>query len=825
MIKTATIFLSLCSLDLAPKAFAFAFGPSNPTARCVSPVSFSCISMTSMDDSNSNIDNDENDDSDDANNESVAQPMSRMTDYATQFLDRTSSQEDADDGTSDDQIDAAARIEELTMENISDATHLIAIPMESNYELLIELESVQRAILHHCPILLDACIYATTTRLPLLYIQAPGASQNEDPQKSTSVTIALAKTVQRLVKKHIFGAGSRDSSEENSDDEEELYNTEGYRPLAMTFQSLEIDGDNNNILNTVGTFSEGDDAGDKDYNEKRFENLIQDLQSAIASQGWKMAFPPDPNRTDNENKINVKSFRPRVAFMELPAGFDENISKFKRDDTEIKEEDMKFLRAEEGGNGISPIFWSNWWDDVFARNVRLQDIGIYPRSSGPDDKENAGLKTNSQFFIPFESIALPNGNTAMLKTEKKFSKYHEDRLREEEEKFRKENFENQEVTASELEPESESPQESQSPLSSTSSKSSEPDILMSKTRKRLESIYLNSENGNSDTLIEDVDESYIDEIKNSFQDDEDIIDVFDTTDKVRSQEDDYIEDWMRDRIMKAQSKSPTDDEEDVSDTTEDHKKETDPISPEKYDSYAEDWMMEKVKKTVSSMGSLKNRNVEYVEPEFSIEDNPVFKSYKKGTLTADQPKVSPPPPKKLGPYPGNDHFIGIWKVMTNPMGDGVGNNIEEGSENLLLRVDGTTAAGPTLNPETNQKAAGGTWKMIEQENGDVLLRIRLVVPPEKNRIVVMEGLVERGSELAINMPSRNFGIPQLEEMEKEASKNKKDILTCSGEAHIEDAVTKKNIVRAEHFSLMKVQGVLDPSEYTITVPKTIRRLD
>jgi hypothetical protein len=89
----------------------------------------------------------------------------------------------------------------------------------------------------------------------------------------------------------------------------------------------------------------------------------------------------------------------------------------------------------------------------------------------------------------------------------------------------------------------------------------------------------------------------------------------------------------------------------------------------------------------------------------------------------------------------------------------------------------------------------------------------------------MEGLVERGSELAINMPSRNFGIPQLEEMEKEASKNKKNILTCSGEAHIEDAVTKKNIVRAEHFSLMKVQGVLDPSEYTITVPKTIRRLD
>jgi len=785
------------------------------------------------DDDDDDDDDDDEDEDEDISDENATplpgKPKSRMTDYATQFLDRTSSEED--DSTPNDQFENAARIKAATLDNISDATHLIAIPMESSYELLIELESVQRAILHHCPILLDACISGATTRLPLLYIQVPGASQNENSQISASVTCALARTVQRLVKKHIFGAGSTrsiDGVQNTKSSDEGMYNAEGYRPLSMTFHSLEIDGKNNNILNTVGTFSEGDHLDEKDYNENRFENLMQDLQSVIASQGWKMAFPPDPKRSDSE-KNGIKSFRPRISFMELPASFDENISRFKKDDTEIMEEDMKFLTAEEGGNGISPIFWCNWWDDVFARNVRLQEIGIYPRSPGLVGTENEGLTTNSQFYIPFETIPLPNGNVALLKSEKKFSEYYDKRLKEEEEKFRKENFENKKKEKSK------SQQASQNPLSSMSSNSSEPDILMSKTRKRLEGIYLNSGNDNSVNIGGDVNT-----FDSTQQEDEDLIDFVDMNDKVRSQEDDYIEDWMLERIMRSQEESPTDDEDKISDTTQDRDEQidsienmeisTDPISSDKDDGYVDDWMKEKVKKAVSSMESVKNKNVIKDEPKFSIEDNPVFKAYKEGTLAANQPAVNEPnlnlPTKQLGPYPSNDHFIGIWKVITSPMGYEGSNNRKEGSENIILRVDGTTAAGPTLNPKTNQKAAGGTWKTIVQENGDVVLRIRLVVPPEKSRIVVMEGLVERGSPLGIKTASRNFGIAQLEEKEKEANKMKEDILTCSGEAYIEDAITKKNKVGANFFSLTKVlASARDPSEYTITIPKTIRRLD
>jgi len=61
--------------------------------------------------------------------------------------------------------------------------------------------------------------------------------------------------------------------------------------------------------------------------------------------------------------------------------------------------------------------------------------------------------------------------------------------------------------------------------------------------------------------------------------------------------------------MKTQEELPTDDEENLADTTKDRDKEisTDPISSDKDDYYVDDWMKEKVKKAVSSMESVKNK--------------------------------------------------------------------------------------------------------------------------------------------------------------------------------------------------------------------------
>ena len=38
-------------------------------------------------------------------------------------------------------------------------------------------------------------------------------------------------------------------------------------------------------------------------------------------------------------------------------------------------------------------------------------------------------------------------------------------------------------------------------------------------------------------------------------------------------------------------------------------------------------------------------------------------------------------------------------------------------------------------------------------------------------------------------------------------------------------MTKNNRIRAENFYLEKVQGGKDPDDYTIIIPKTLRRLD
>ena len=198
------------------------------------------------------------------------------------------------------------------------------------------------------------------------------------------------------------------------------------------------------------------------------------------------------------------------------------------------------------------------------------------------------------------------------------------------------------------------------------------------------------------------------------------------------------------------------------------------------DDFIDDWMKQRIKKAVDSMGSVQSRKpVKKEKPP--IEDNPVFKAYKEGTLV---PKDQRPKSRKkeLGPYPGRDHFVGIWKVLTSPTGFPTEEETDVSSENLILRVDGRTAGGPILDQETRQKAAGGTWKMIVEDNGDVRLRIRLVVPPKKERILVMEGLVDRFSGSSdIPMAAKAFGIPHLEAMAKEANKGMQDLMQCGGE--------------------------------------------
>ena len=98
---------------------------------------------------------------------------SRMTGYVSQFLGKESV-------AASSTTAAAAGKNPHPLEDLETATHLIAIPLDTtNYELFMELESVQRAILYHCPILADACIPSAVTRLPLLYVKASNTKTAE----------------------------------------------------------------------------------------------------------------------------------------------------------------------------------------------------------------------------------------------------------------------------------------------------------------------------------------------------------------------------------------------------------------------------------------------------------------------------------------------------------------------------------------------------------------------------------------------------------------------------------------------------------------------
>eukprot|EP00339_Tiarina_fusa_P021692 CAMPEP_0117009290 /NCGR_PEP_ID=MMETSP0472-20121206/8485_1 /TAXON_ID=693140 ORGANISM="Tiarina fusus, Strain LIS" /NCGR_SAMPLE_ID=MMETSP0472 /ASSEMBLY_ACC=CAM_ASM_000603 /LENGTH=644 /DNA_ID=CAMNT_0004711541 /DNA_START=487 /DNA_END=2421 /DNA_ORIENTATION=- len=643
------------------------------------------------------------------------------------------------------------------------------------------------------------------TRLPLLYVDA----EQENPSYVTGV---LTKTVQKLSQKHLYVTPDEDSCVP----EEEL-NMDGIQPVTITFQSLEIDGANNNVLSTVGRA--------EDEGAKNLRTFVYELQSSIEARGWKTSFPLDPHESDDESP---GGFRPRIPFMELPKSFDRNLIKLKRQDTEIPEEDMKFLSSEEGGNGISPIFWCQWWDDTFGRNIRLREVGIFPRIPGGGIAGDDDLSYSS-FFLPYETIALPDGFAGMAKNEKRFQKYQEERMAEEQKQLA-----------------------SGKVVSAKTTPYEEPDMLMSKTRDRLEKIYIGSEGQealmNEESRTQEEADRMQDAVASESEEDDENDILFEP---ITASPDDFIDDWMKERIqnvvgslesansgtIEKKDKPPidVDYEEDgrtqdalvtepqAEDKEDDDGTVSEPITASP-DDVIDDWMMERIQNVVGSLESVKSRTpVKKDKP--SIEDNPVFKAYKDGTLVPkSQKKVGKK--RELPPYPSREHFFGIWQIVASPTGFAVEESGSETSENLILRVDGTTAGGPVLDPATNQKAAGGTWRMIE-DGGDVKLRIRLVIPPKKERVIEMIGSIDRVS-VGTNIPmaSKAFGVPHLEAMAK-ASMNSDmaDMMQCSGEVFIEDAITKKNREDVGTFSLMKLQGPMDKSQYTITIPKPIRNQD
>jgi hypothetical protein len=773
------------------------------------------------DDGISENDDSEGIDSDAAEDEDPARfaEKSQMLGFISDYLRREEGKEstDNDDEQGDEsKIQSPQAVDDSASESTTDDKddsqnelerrddYLIAIPLDACHELGLELESVQRAILYHCPVLVHACIPMAATRLPLLYVSKPtvGSSSssnnnNNNRRNDPTVPAKLQEVVQQAVQRVVFDSPT---TEDENECETEVVgvqrddgspdvagiNADGIRPVLVPFSTLEIDGDNNQVLCTVGDASSP--------GGRTLSRLVRELRNDIEAhmKGWTARLPDDPayQALSIAAPAGERKFRPRVPFVRLPNNWDGYLDPSK-----------EYHTSDEGGNGISPILWGQWMDDAFGDAVRMREVAIYSkrrRMEQPPTTEEATYR------VPDFVVPLPDGNAELDKVEKKFETYQDQRIRDAEARERLLSRDSSSrtpeaedgSTSRELSRDAEVEIREQPALNTPLDKY---DALFNRTLDRLESLYADDEVDTEGTNVEQQSTISV----------EDIVPASTTT-------------------------------------TLNGRDATNKAADDSVPSEAAEESVERMRRVVESRARIETERAllsKRKQDKPPIEENPVFAKYKDGTLVPSSNSYNgeSSAPRLLPPFPSNEHVVGFWRVVRSPTGFDVEEGDSSRSDNLILRVDGTTAGGPILNKETRQKASAGTWRLMPSteatDGGDssgpktANLRIRLVIPPQKQRILVMQGKLERVSMSGTDLPMAprgTFGIPALEERASRgnaAEQDMEDLVYCSGSVFMEDAVTGLNRDEIGTFTLQKLFTPTDPAQYTITIPKPVRNQD
>ena len=318
---------------------------------------------------------------------------------------------------------------------------MIAIPLQENHDLLLELESVQRALLYHCPLLINACVASVLTRMPLLYIDARrskgGAGKEEEEEKENEwsgaqdffqatkqkqhqamtmgwrgregdvltsrdpVTQTLFSIVEAVVQELLYtplterqldnedkknhGDTTNDKDHDNKETslQRDGVNAQQIQPLLIPFQGLELENGNrqdNEILYAIG---QEDCEG-----THTLRRVLEEITLRIQDQGWKVYLPLDQPQGGftEKNGGGAGKWRPRIPFVRLPTNFVESLPDPKGWDGNwadySQEERESYVRLpEEGGNGISPIFWFNFAEDEFCDGNAVRYVSIRKREN------------------------------------------------------------------------------------------------------------------------------------------------------------------------------------------------------------------------------------------------------------------------------------------------------------------------------------------------------------------------------------------------------------------------------------------------------------
>eukprot|EP00547_Thalassionema_nitzschioides_P001592 CAMPEP_0194211256 /NCGR_PEP_ID=MMETSP0156-20130528/9834_1 /TAXON_ID=33649 /ORGANISM="Thalassionema nitzschioides, Strain L26-B" /LENGTH=717 /DNA_ID=CAMNT_0038938765 /DNA_START=21 /DNA_END=2174 /DNA_ORIENTATION=- len=604
-------------------------------------------------------------------------------------------------------------------------THLLAVPMTENHELQIELESVQRAILYHCPKLVHACITSGLSRMPLLLVDA-----SQEP--AGKVNSKLQDIVQKVVRKHCF---VHEEGYYLGDPEFSGLNKDGNRPLTMKFHNLEIDGVGNQALYTVA---------DNDANGglKKLRLIVSDLEHEIKNQGWKTMWPPSDVQGSEEQEQNRKTdeFVPRIPFMRLPPNFEEYL--------DPPENESIIRLCEEGGNGISPLFWIKWEKDVMARDVRLQGIGVYYGLPG------LGEIREQAFYAAQDPVRLPEGNEALAGVEKVHKEYQDKRMEKMERRILDDDeFENGDIV----------------------------DPTVSENRKILESIY------DKDSTIAD------DGILENQVGDEGNIEKNEPRGANAP-----LDGWMQERIRDItgiEDDARSDTQSSLQTTTNDQYSK-DELSSNNNSAPMDEWMQKRLRGIVENQNSVKQQRkiAESKSNLPSLDDNPIIQAMRVGDVFQNEAlrEENTELETVLASFPSPEHLKGFWRIVHSPVTSSFEAREQNFCDNFVLRSDGNIAGGPILVKATRQKAGGGSWQMFETDN-KTLMQLRLVIPPERERIMVWEGEI-----------------------------SKEEIIKCAGKVWVESATTASARQELGSFCMERINTTRDPSKFRIIIPQPIR---
>jgi hypothetical protein len=741
-------------------------------------------------------------------------------------------------------------------------THQIAIPLEDATELNSALHAIQTSLVRDCPRLIRACVMPALLRMPLLYVDGRALQNfNLGGGGSGSVDAILEQVVCKAIREVVYGDDGEPSSVPSvGTTSPGAPLVDIAKPILLPFRGLELQGGDNSVLYAVGrnvndVSEEKAKKRNPSYDEEDeedgtyivddspatkaetngpsgwevLEKLVHSIQDELESKyGLQTCWPLDEPQGEeivydlHAVEQKERKWRPRVPFVRLPSDFYRNL---RADDEKRSSENAGYdipegespSRIDMGFDGISPLFWYEAWggDDILPPpGVRMQSVAIY-RRMGP-----GGGEAESSFYVPISSsvgsqtwksdassaiglvsrfddektglgMRLPAGDAKLMARERREKAKANERLGEVEQREEREWEEGKARWMEEM---------SNQELGDEKGSLAEFDVGM----------------GLGDVTVEGDAAS-------------------------------YSTSWSERGVDK-----------------------TSPGSPVQRLPAPADTERPKSDSKMNPQPQLPDSKPRRERP--SIEDNPVFRRFRSGQSqvtslgqnTALALDGTPPTPDApLPPYPSDAHLVGAWRVLSSPLGTehaSFDDANSKSSDNFILRVDGQVMGGPILDAQRRHKAAGGGWKMFQairkpidesyefyeklSSNSRVTqtrLRIRLLVPPKKERALVMEGEVTRlvvpGSLDAVSSSSErlimtNSGLVDgiLQNVDGEQSrpeaKNGEVLLYCAGEAWMEDVEDGANRRKIGPFALMKLKAVKRENLiYTVDVSRPIARED